>query len=101
MLPIGGSTSQETSECQPSPLARDRILVRLDDHQLGVARLVRRRGVQVQLAELPAEIEVLLLGHVLVAEEDDQVLGQRAVDLVHLPVGDRAAERHAADLGAD
>jgi hypothetical protein len=83
------------------PVRADRILVGLDDHQLGMARLVRRRGVQVQLAELPAEIEVLVLRHVLVAEEDDEVLGQRPVDLVHLPVGDRPAERDAADLGAD
>ena len=36
----------------------------------------------VQFAEQPAEGEMLLRRDVLVAEEDDEVLGQRAVDLV-------------------
>ena len=47
-----------------------------------------RRRVDVQFAELAAEIEVLLRREMLVAEEDHQVFGQRAMDLVHLPVAD-------------
>ena len=42
----------------------------------------------VQLAEPPAEDEMLLRRDVLVAEEDDQVLGQRAVDFVERAVRD-------------
>ena len=65
-----------------------------------MAGLRRRRRVDVQLAEFAAEIEMLLLAEVLVAEENDQILGQRAVDLVHLPVA-RRAQIDAADLAAD
>ena len=77
--------------CQPSPLARGAVLVGVDDHQLGLARLVRRGGMDVQLAEQPAEGDVLVGRDVLVAEEDDAVLGQRAVDLVLLAVRQRLA----------
>ena len=38
----------------------------------------------VQLAEQPAEGEMLLRRDVLVAEEDDEVFGQRPVDFVEL-----------------
>ena len=55
----------------------------------------------VQVAEQPAERQVLVLRDVLVAEEDHQVLGQRAVDLVLLAIGERLAEVDAGDLGAD
>ena len=57
-----------------------------------------RRRVDVQFAELAAEIEVLLRREMLVAEEDHQVLGQRAMDLVHLPVA-RGPQIDLADLG--
>lgn len=53
-----------------------------------------------QLAELAAEGEVLLRRDVLVAEEDDEVLGERAVDLVHLPVGAGIAIDELADIDA-
>jgi energy-converting hydrogenase Eha subunit G len=65
-----------------------------------MAGLGRRRGMDVQLAELAAEGQVLILRQMLVAEEDHQVLGQRAVDLVHLAVAD-LAQIDAADLAAD
>ena len=73
----------------------------MDDHQLRPARLVRRGGVDVQLAEQPAEGEVLVGRDVLVAEEDDEVLGERAVDLVQLAVRQRLGEIDAGDLRAD
>src|SRR5215831_13703978 len=100
MLPIGGSGSHDTSLCQPSPLAR-RILVGVDDHQLGLARCVRRRRVEVQIAEQPAESEVLVLGQMLVAEENHQILGKRAMDLVEGAVAERLREIDPADLTAD
>ena len=78
-----------------------RILVGMDDHQLGMARRVRRRGMDVQLAEAAAEVEVLVLGDMLVAEEDHQVLRQRAVDLLEGLVAERLRQIDAADLGAD
>ena len=77
------------------------ILVGVDDHQLGLARLVRRGGMDVQLAEQPAEGQVLVGRDVLVAEEDDAVLGQRPVQLVVLAVAERLAEVDAVDLRAD
>ena len=83
------------------PIGAEAVLVRLDDHELGVAGFGGGGRVQMELPELPAEIQVLLLRHGLVAEEDDQVFRQRPVDLIHLPVGDGPAEVHPADLGAD
>ena len=77
------------------------VLVGMDDHQLGLARLVRRRRMHMQLAEQPAEGQVLVGRDVLVAEEDHEVLGQRAMDLVLLAVGERLAEIEAVDLGTD
>src|SRR5712671_3610374 len=65
-----------------------------------MARLRRRGGVDVQIAELAAKIEMLLRRQVLVAEEDDEILGQRAVDLVHLAVAG-LAQVDAADLAAN
>jgi hypothetical protein len=67
---------------------------------------MRRGGMKMQLAELAAEGEMLLRGNVLVAEEDDEIFGQRAVDLVHLPVGacvalDELPDVHARDFRAD
>ena len=56
---------------------------------------------QVQFAELAAETQMLLKAHMLVAEEDDQILCQRAMDLVHLPVAERARQIGPLDLGAD
>ena len=47
-------------------------------------------GMNVQLAEFPAEGEMLLRRDVLVAEEDHEIFGERAMDLVHGPVGQRA-----------
>ena len=47
------------------------VLVGVDDHQLRMARRVRRGGMQVQLSEVAAECQVLLLRQVLIAEEDD------------------------------
>ena len=42
-----------------------------------------------QRAEAAAKIEVLVLRQPLVAEKDDTVLGEGAVDLFHLVVGQR------------
>ena len=58
-----------------------------------------------QVAELAAEGEMLLWADLLVAEEDHEVFGQRAMDLVHLAVGgvavDQLADVDAAYLRAD
>ncbi len=55
----------------------------------------------VQFAEQPAEILVLLDGHFLVAEEDDQVVHQRVVDFLEGLIAERLREVDPADLGAD
>ena len=72
-----------------------------DDHQLGKAGFVRRRRMDVKLAEQPPEREVLLGRDLLIAKEDDQVLDQRAVDLALLLGGERPRQIDAAELGAD
>ena len=78
-----------------------RVLVGVDDHQFRMARLVRRGGMDVQLAEAATEVEVLLVADVLVAEEDHQVLRQRAMDFLERLVAERLREIDAADLRAD
>src|SRR4029078_11831139 len=44
---------------------------------------------------------MLLRRHRLVAEEDEEVFGQRAVELIQLAVGERPAQIDASDLRAD
>ena len=91
MVPIGGSSVAAHVGVPALAVGARRLLVGMDDHQLGPARLVRRRGMDVQVAEQAAERHVLLGRDLLVAEEDDAVLRQRAVDLVLLAVGQAAA----------
>ena len=55
----------------------------------------------VQLAEAAAELLLLVEVDLLVAEEDDEVLGERVVDLLELLVAERLREVDAFDLGAD
>jgi hypothetical protein len=61
---------------------------------------MRRGGMNVQIAEFSAEGEMLLRRYVLVAEEDHEIFGERAMDLVHLPVGRRIAIDELADVDA-
>ncbi len=61
---------------------------------------MRRGGMDVQIAEFAAEGEMLVGADVLVAEEDHEIFGERAVDLVHLPVGARIAGDEFADIDA-
>ena len=56
---------------------------------------------RLEVAEAAGEREVLLGGDVLVAEEDDLVLEQRAMDLVERLVVERLGQVDASDLGAD
>src|SRR2546430_7375953 len=60
-----------------------------------------RGGMDMQLAELAAEGEMLVWGDVLIPEEDHEIFGQRAVDLVHGPVGERTSEIDARYFRAD
>ena len=53
-----------------------------------------------QLAELAAEGEMLLGADVLVAKEDHEIFGERAVDFVHLAVGTRFVRDKLADIDA-
>ena len=54
----------------------------------------------VQLAEFAAEGEMLLRRDVLVAEENHEIFGKRAVDFIHLPVGARIVRDKLADVDA-
>ena len=56
-----------------------------------MTRSVRRGGMDVQLAELSAERQMLFLRQMLIPEEDHGVFRQRAVDLVLLAIGQRLA----------
>jgi hypothetical protein len=75
------------------------ILVGIDLHQRRVA-LVGRRRMHMQFAELAAEGEMLVGADVLVAKEDHEIFGERAVDLVHLAVGARIVGNELADIDA-
>ena len=78
------------------------VLVGLDEQDFGVAlEQVRRRRVDVELAETAAELLVLLGRHFLIAEEDDDVFHQRVVDGGELFVGEVTAEIDAEDLRTD
>ena len=101
MLPIGGSGSQDTSLCQPSPLARGLSLSAWMIISSGWPGACGAAGWICRLPKIPPERQVLLLRQLLVAEEDDAVLRQRAMDLVHLVVRQRRRQIHAADLRAD
>ena len=48
----------------------------------GLARRMRRRRVDVQLAKAAPELEVRFLTDAPIAEEDQQVFGQRPMDFV-------------------
>ena len=52
-----------------------RVPVRMDDHQLRHAGLVRRRRMDMQLAEQAAESQVLRRGQHLLPKEDHHMLG--------------------------
>jgi hypothetical protein len=73
----------------------------VDDHQLGLAGRVRCGRVDVQFAEQAAKAEVLIFRQMLVAEEDDEVLGERAVELVEGAVAERPRQVDSANLGAN
>ena len=82
------------------------ILVGIDLHQRRIVALVGRCGMHMQFAELAAEGEMLVRADVLVAEEDHEIFGERAVDLVHLAIGagvvrDQLADVDAGDFRAD
>src|SRR4030081_3319836 len=62
---------------------------------------MRGGGMNMQLAELAPKGEMLLWGAVLIAKEDHEIFGERAVDLVHGLVGQRACEIAPGYLGAD
>src|SRR6185437_620879 len=78
-----------------------RILVGVDSHQRRIIALVRRRRMDMQFAEPAAEGEMLRRRDVLIAKEDHEVFGERAMDFVHDAVGERAAEIDAGYLGAN
>ena len=53
-----------------------------------------------QFAELAAEGEMLVRRDVLVAKEDHEIFGERAMDLVHLAIGARIVGDELADIDA-
>jgi hypothetical protein len=77
------------------------VLVGIDFHQRRFARLVRRGGMNVQLAEQPSKGKMLLWRNALLAEKDDDVLGQRTMDFIHHPVRQRLRQVDAIDLRPD
>ena len=76
------------------------ILVGIDPHQRRILAFARRGRMDVQFAELAAEGEVLLGRDMLVAEKDHEILGERAMDLVHLAVGAGIVRDQPADVDA-
>src|SRR5215470_8488264 len=78
------------------------LLVRLDHEDLWVIRdQSRRRGVRMQLAKAAAECFVLFYRQLLVAKKEHQMVHERIVHLLELPVAKRPGQVDAEDLGAD
>ena len=79
-----------------------RVLVGVDGEDFGVPfRGMRRGGMHREIAELPPEILVLIVGQMLVAEEDHQVFHQRVVHFLELLVAERPRQVDPANLGAN
>jgi hypothetical protein len=74
-----------------------------DQQQLGIVGMAvaRQVVVPVELAEAAAEGDVLLARDLLVAEQKDAALQERAMDLIELGVAERLGEIDALDLGAE
>lgn len=101
MLPIGGSSSALTSVCQFSPATRVEFSSAWMRSSSGMVRMVAlRQRVHVQGAEAPAERDLLLAAHLLVAKEDDLVLDQGAPDGGDLRCGKLLRKIDAEYLGA-
>ena len=100
MLPIGGSTSQETSVCQRLPATAFEFASALTTRTSGcLERTARSDGCAA--CRTAAERLLLLEVDVLVAEEDHEMAQQGVVDLLERLVAERAGEIDAADLGTD
>jgi hypothetical protein len=56
---------------------------------------------EVEIAKEATKGQVLVLGQVLVAEEDHRVFGERAVDFVERAVAERLRQVYTTDLAAD
>ena len=79
----------------------ERVLVGVDDHQLGVAALIRRRRVDVQVSEAPSESQMLLMRHRLIAEEEHKVLHPGGVNFAHHCVVKRLRQIDTVDGRTD
>ena len=96
LLMRGHTLSSQLADAATNPMYY------LDLAKLGeLARATLRQPDVVYVIIHDAEGQVLILADVLVAKEDDEVLRQRSMDLVLLPVGQRLAEVDAADLRAE
>ncbi len=62
--------------------------------------IARQRIVPVELTEAAAELDVLLAGDVLIAEQQDAVVEERPVDLAEFRFGHRPADVDVADFSA-
>src|SRR5215831_9573745 len=77
------------------------LLVRLHDENLRVTRQQsRRRRMYVELAKTAAERLVLIDSQLLIAKEEHQVVHERTVDLLKLPIVERLGQIETKDLGA-
>ena len=99
--PIGGSGSHDTSECQRSPAMRLEFASAWIGRISGWPSGPWRVGMDVQLAEQPAERLVLVERQFLVAEEHHLMRHQRVVHFLELLIAERTAQIDAGNLGAD
>ena len=95
MLAAGGSSSQETSECQYSPLMRLDLASAWIGRISGCPSGPGVLGMDVQFAEISAEPLVGVHVHRLIAEEQNLVLRQRQMQLLDLTVAEWLGQRDA------
>src|SRR5215831_6812576 len=101
MLPIGGSSSHETSECQSSPLIRLELASAWIGKISGCPSGPGRVGMNMQFTEIAAEPFVGFHVQRLIAKKQNLVLRQRLMQLLDLTVAERLRQRNASDIGAD
>ncbi len=101
MLPIGGSVSQDTSLCQPSPLARGESLSAWMTISSGWFGACGAAGWMCKSPNIRPKARCCSWRQMLVAKEDDEVFCERPVDLVGGGVAQRLRQIDVADFGAD
>ena len=101
IVAFGGSLRNVSSECQTSVRNGGLVSSLRNLISTETSLSLRRERMHGQFAEPAAEVDQVLRADVLVAEDQQLVLGERVLDGVAHLVGHRLAKIDAGDLGAE